>query len=97
MKTSVADVVMKMKFSINKYSQVFNRVGPGYGEFIKFIIIDKYVAFPQEEYNFSFTDVEFQTAVHQHFTELMSGCSKLQSSCIRWLGSFWYRQQIVDT
>jgi hypothetical protein len=28
---SMVDVVMKMKFRMNKYSQVFNRVGPGYG------------------------------------------------------------------
>jgi hypothetical protein len=35
-----------MKFGINKYSQVFNRVGPGYGGLAKFIIIDQCVGFP---------------------------------------------------
>lgn len=51
-------VVMKMKFSVNKYSQVLNRVRPGYGGFVEFIISDQYVGFPGEEHNFSFTHVE---------------------------------------
>jgi hypothetical protein len=57
----MVDVVIKMKFNINKYSQVFNRVGPGYGGLADLIIIDQYVGFPGERYNFSFTDVEFHT------------------------------------
>jgi hypothetical protein len=43
----MVDVVMKMKFSINKYSQVFNRVGPGYRGLTKFIIVDQYVGSPE--------------------------------------------------
>jgi hypothetical protein len=54
-------MVMEMKFSINKYSQVFCKAGLGYRGLAKFIIIDKYVGFPGEEYNFSFTDAEFHT------------------------------------
>jgi hypothetical protein len=42
----MVDVVMKKEFSINKYSQDFNRADPGYGELVKFIIIYKYVGFP---------------------------------------------------
>jgi hypothetical protein len=57
----MVNVDMKTKFSINKYSQVFNRVGPGYGGLEKLIIIVEYVGFPGEEYNFSFTDVESHT------------------------------------
>jgi hypothetical protein len=38
-------VVTKMKISINKYSQVFHRVGPSYGGMTKFIIVDHYVVF----------------------------------------------------
>jgi hypothetical protein len=49
----MVDVVMEMKFRIKKYSQVFN------GGLTKFIIIDQYVGFPGEGYNFSFTDVEY--------------------------------------
>jgi hypothetical protein len=58
----MVDVVMKMKFSINKYFQAFNRVGSDYGGLTKFIIIDQFVGFPEKGYNFSFTDVEFHTA-----------------------------------
>jgi hypothetical protein len=51
---------MKMKFSINNNSKLFNRVGPGYRVLRKYTIIDQYVGFPGEGYNFSFTD-EFHT------------------------------------
>jgi hypothetical protein len=61
MRKNVVDVVMKMKFIVVKYFQVFNRVGPGYCELVKFTIIDQHVGFPGEEYNFSFTDAEFHT------------------------------------
>jgi hypothetical protein len=57
----VVDMVMEIKFCIKKYSQVFYRVGPGYSGLTKFIIVDQYVGFPGEGYNFSFTDVEFHT------------------------------------
>jgi hypothetical protein len=57
----MVDVVMEMKFSINKYSQIFYRVSPGYGGLAKFIITDQHVAFPGEGYNFSFIAVEFRT------------------------------------
>jgi hypothetical protein len=52
-------VVMKLKFSVTKYSQVLKRVRPDYGGFVEFIIIDQYVGFPGEGHNFSFIDVEF--------------------------------------
>jgi hypothetical protein len=55
----MVDMVMKVKFRIKKYSQVFNRIGPGYGGLTKFIIIDQCVGFHGEGYNFSFTDVEY--------------------------------------
>jgi hypothetical protein len=58
MRTNMVGVVMKLKFGIKKYSYVLNRIGPGYGVLTKFIIIDQYVGFPGEGYNFSFTDVE---------------------------------------
>jgi hypothetical protein len=58
MRKNMVDV-MKMMFSINKYSQVFNRVGPGYGGLEKFIIIDQYFGFPGDGYNFIFTAVDF--------------------------------------
>jgi hypothetical protein len=54
-------MVIKMKFSINKYSQIFNTVGPGYEGLAKSMNVDQYVSFPGEGYNFSFTDVEFHT------------------------------------
>jgi hypothetical protein len=56
----MADVFMK-KFSINEYSQVFNKVGPGYGGLAEFIIMDQCVGFPVEGYNFGFNDAEFHT------------------------------------
>jgi hypothetical protein len=61
MRKNMVDLVMKTKFRIKKYSQVLNRIGPGYGGLAKFIIIDQYVDFPGEGYtrNFSITDVEF--------------------------------------
>jgi hypothetical protein len=72
-------VVMKMKFSINKYSQVFNKVGPDYGELAKCIIIDQYVGFPGEGYNFSFTDIEFHTISSAPNLYIVSDRSRLQS------------------
>jgi hypothetical protein len=54
-------MVMKIKFSINEYSQVFNRVGPSYGRLSKCMIIHQYLSFPGEGYNFSFTAVECHT------------------------------------
>jgi hypothetical protein len=50
-----------MKFNINNYSKDFNRFVPGYGGLGKFIILDQYVGFPEEVYNFSCTDVDFLT------------------------------------
>jgi hypothetical protein len=44
-------MVTNMKLTINKYSQVFTRVGPGYRGFAKFIIIGQYVGLPGEGYN----------------------------------------------
>jgi hypothetical protein len=52
-------LVMQVKFSFNKYSLVFNRASLGYGELEKFRIKYQYVDFPEEGYNFSFTDAEF--------------------------------------
>jgi hypothetical protein len=52
----MVDMDMKMKFSINKYSQLFNRVGPGYRGVAEFIIVDQYVGFLGKEYDLSFTD-----------------------------------------
>jgi hypothetical protein len=64
------DVVMEMKFSISKYSQVFYRLGSEYGGLTKYIILDQYVGFPGEEYNFSLLMLNFiQLAVHQHCIE----------------------------
>jgi hypothetical protein len=54
---NAVDIILEMKFSINKYSQDFYRVGPGYRGLAKFII----VGFPEEVYNFSFTNVKFHT------------------------------------
>jgi hypothetical protein len=63
MRKNMALVVIKTKHNIDKYYQLFNSVGPCYGGLAKFIIIlvDQYVSFPGEGYNFNFTDVEFHT------------------------------------
>jgi hypothetical protein len=58
---NIVDMVIEMKFSINKYSQVLYTVGLGYRELEKFIIINQYACFPGEGYNFSSTDVGFHT------------------------------------
>jgi hypothetical protein len=60
MRENTIDVVMEMEFNINKYSQVFYSVSPGYRGLTKFIVVDQYVGFPGKRCNFSFTDVEFQ-------------------------------------
>jgi hypothetical protein len=49
---NMVDVVVKIKFSNNKYSQVFNRVCPGYGALAEFIIIDQYVGVPGKDITF---------------------------------------------
>jgi hypothetical protein len=41
-----------MKFRINKYSQVSNKVGTDYKELTKSIILDKYVDVIAVKYNF---------------------------------------------
>jgi hypothetical protein len=77
----MVDVVMKMKFSINKYSQVFNTASLGYGGLEKFIIKDQYVDFSEEEYNLISLMLSFiQLAVHRHCVELMPDFGRLQSS-----------------
>jgi hypothetical protein len=53
------EVVMTMEFITNKYSQVFNRVGLGYGGLVKFIIMDQYNGFSWQGHNLSFTDDQF--------------------------------------
>jgi hypothetical protein len=40
MRENITDMVMEMKFSVNKHSQVFYRIGPGDGGLIKFVIVD---------------------------------------------------------
>jgi hypothetical protein len=54
MKEYIVDVVMEMEFNVNKYSQVFYRVGPGYRGLANFIIVDQNIGFPAEGYNFKF-------------------------------------------
>jgi hypothetical protein len=51
--------VIKIKFNINKYSYIFNSVLPGYRVLTYFIIMNQYLNFPGERYNYSFTDIEF--------------------------------------
>jgi hypothetical protein len=34
----VVDMIMEMQFRINKHTQVFNRVGTGYGGMTKFVL-----------------------------------------------------------
>jgi hypothetical protein len=58
---NIVDMVMEMKFSITIHSQVFYGVGPSYRRLPKFIIVDQYVGFPGEGYNFRFRDPEFHT------------------------------------
>jgi hypothetical protein len=53
MRENIIDVVMEMEFNVNKYSQVFYRVGPGFRGLSKFRVVDQYVGFPGEGYNFS--------------------------------------------
>jgi hypothetical protein len=77
----MVDVVVKIKFTVNKYSQAFNRVSPVYGGMAEFIIIDQYVHVPGGGYNFRFTDVEFHTvssATTLH--RVMSNYCRLHSS-----------------
>jgi hypothetical protein len=61
MREKIVNMIMEMKFSINKYSEVSYRVGPVYRGLSKFVIVDQYVGFPREGYNFSVADVEFHT------------------------------------
>jgi hypothetical protein len=57
MREKIVDMVME----INKYSEVSYRVSLVYRGLAKFIIVDQYVGFPREGYNFSFTVLEFHT------------------------------------
>jgi hypothetical protein len=61
MRKEIVYMVMKMKFGINKYAEVFYRFGPVYRNWAKIVIVNLHVDFPREGYYFSFTDVEFHT------------------------------------
>jgi hypothetical protein len=52
-------MIMGSKFRINKYSQVFNRVGTSYRGLEKFIIVYQFISFSSEENNSGFANVEF--------------------------------------
>jgi hypothetical protein len=71
----MVNIVMKIKFIINTYSQVFKGVGPGYGELAKFIILGQNVGFPGETSLLLMLDF-IQLAVHQPCKELMPDCSR---------------------
>jgi hypothetical protein len=61
MRKEVVYMVMKMKFGINKYSEVFYSVGPVYRRLAKIVIVNQHVGFLREGYYLSFTGVEFHT------------------------------------
>jgi hypothetical protein len=61
MREKIVDMVMDMKFGINKYSEIFYRVGPVYKRLAKTVVVDQFVGFLRYGYNFSFTDAEFHT------------------------------------
>jgi hypothetical protein len=61
MREKILDIVMEMMFDINKYSEVYYKESPVYRGLAKSVIVDQYVGFPREGYNFSFTDVESHT------------------------------------
>jgi hypothetical protein len=75
----MVDLLKKTKFRMGKHSQVFNRVAPSY-EGMKISQISKF-GFSGERYtsNLNFICVEFHI-VHQPCLELISVCSRLQSS-----------------
>jgi hypothetical protein len=50
---------MESKFRINKYSQVFNRVGTSYRGLAKFIILNQCISFSWKRNNSGFTGIEF--------------------------------------
>jgi hypothetical protein len=52
-------VVINVKFSVSKYTQILVESVRVYGGLAKFIIIDQYVSFPEEGYNSTFAGVEF--------------------------------------
>jgi hypothetical protein len=63
----VVDMVMEMKFSINKYPQVF------YRGLATFIFINQYVDFPGEDVTLVSLRLSFiQLAMHQPCIALMS-------------------------
>jgi hypothetical protein len=64
--------IMKTKFCISKYSQVFNRVGPCYGGLAEFIFKDITLVLLMLSF--------IQLAVHLPYIVLMPDCSRLQSS-----------------
>jgi hypothetical protein len=42
----MVDVIIKIKFGTNKYSQVFNKFDPSYGRLEKIMIMVQYIGFP---------------------------------------------------
>jgi hypothetical protein len=51
MRKNMVDVVMKLKFRIKIYSQVYNIVGSDHGGLTKFIIINQKVGFVETDIN----------------------------------------------
>lgn len=51
------DMIMKIKFRIKKYSQVFNSVSMWYSGLSTFTLVDQEVLFSREGCNFSFINI----------------------------------------
>jgi hypothetical protein len=79
LKKYVVNMIVKSKFGISKYSQVFNGVGTSYSGLTEFIIIDQCISFLEKEITLVLLILSFMKfAVHQPCTESMSDYSRLQ-------------------
>jgi hypothetical protein len=73
MKEETVYMVTEMKFGINKYSEVFYRVGPVYRRLTKTVIVNQYAVFLQKDVTLVLLTLSFiQLAMHQPCIELMS-------------------------
>jgi hypothetical protein len=56
-------MIMELKFRINKYSQVFNRVGTSFWGLTKFTIVNQFISFSWEGNNSGFANIEFYEVI----------------------------------
>jgi hypothetical protein len=75
------NMIVEVKLSFNNYSHIFYGIGPEYRGLTGVVTKEHYISVPEDRHKSSFTIFSFiQLAVNRPCTDLMSDCSRRQSS-----------------